>query len=44
MLEGPPGDRVELGRWDLQAFDPDRHQEPPQDLEREETTPEEDDR
>ncbi len=35
-----PRDRVEHGPWDLEPFDPDRHVEPPEDLEREEPTTE----
>lgn len=35
-----PRDRVEPGPWDLEPFDPDRHVEPPEDLEREEPTTE----
>lgn len=35
-----PRDRVEPGPWDLEPFDPERHVEPPEDLEREEPTTE----
>ncbi|MGA9161664.1 MAG: hypothetical protein WB297_12490 [Actinomycetota bacterium] len=38
--EQHPRERVEPGPWDLEPFDPDRHVEPPEDLEREEPTTE----
>ena len=31
-----PRERVDQGRWDLEEFDPDTHEEPPEDLEMEE--------
>jgi hypothetical protein len=31
-----PRERVEQGPWDLEEFDPDTHEEPPEDLEMEE--------
>jgi hypothetical protein len=36
-----PRHRIEAGRWDLEWFDPDRHEDPPEDLEEEEPADEE---
>ena len=31
-----PRERIDPGKWDLEAWDPDRHEDPPVDLEIEE--------
>jgi hypothetical protein len=37
-----PRERIEPGPWDVETFDPETHEEPPEDLEAEEPTEEAD--